>query len=67
MILFQIPGLIMEPLIFTMICYWLAGLKTTSYAFFMTALITILVMNIATACGEKFIYLNIYIEDGFWI
>lgn len=49
----QIPGLIVEPVLFTIICYWLAGLRATAYAFVMTAIITIFVMNIATACGEK--------------
>lgn len=47
----QIPGLIVEPLIFTIICYWLAGLRATFYAFTITAIVTILVMNVATACG----------------
>lgn len=49
----QIPGLIVEPLIFTIICYFLAGLRPTAYAFVMTAIITIIVMNVATACGME--------------
>ncbi|XP_031636507.1 protein scarlet [Contarinia nasturtii] len=46
-----IPGLIIEPLIFTVIVYIFAQLRPTAYAFLMTTIIIIFVMNIATACG----------------
>lgn len=48
----QIPGLIVEPFIFTIILYFLAELRPTVYAFVMTSIVTIIVMNIATACGK---------------
>lgn len=48
----QIPGLIFEPIIFTAICYFLAGLKPTIYAFGMTSLLSIIIMNISMACGK---------------
>lgn len=43
--------MIIEPLAFVIICYWLAGLRPTLYAFIITAICVILVMNTATACG----------------
>lgn len=46
--------MILEPLIFVMIGYLLAGLRPTLYAFLMTTFIGILVMNVATACGSFF-------------
>lgn len=49
---FQKPGLIVEPFIFTIILYFLAELRPTLYAFLMTSLVTVFVMNIATACGK---------------
>jgi len=48
----QLPGLIIEPVLFVLVAYWLTGLRSTAYAFFMTAFITILTMNVATACGK---------------
>lgn len=50
--MFQIPGLVVEPVIFTAIMYWLAGLQETLYAFCMTAGVVILCINVASACGE---------------
>lgn len=50
----QLPGLIVEPLLFAIILYWLAGLRATFYAFLMTTCIAIGVMNVATACGKFF-------------
>lgn len=47
----QLPGLIVEPLVFVMIAYWLAQLRPTLFAFFITALASTLVMNVSTACG----------------
>ncbi|XP_033159018.1 protein scarlet [Drosophila mauritiana] len=46
-----LPGMIIEPLIFVIICYWLTGLRSTFYAFGVTAMCVVLVMNVATACG----------------
>lgn len=48
----QIPGLILEPIVFTAIFYFLAGLKPTFYAFAMTAAISVIVINISMACGN---------------
>ncbi|XP_043650264.1 protein scarlet [Drosophila teissieri] len=50
-ILALLPGMIIEPLIFVVICYWLTGLRSTFYAFGVTAMCVVLVMNVATACG----------------
>lgn len=47
----QLPGMIIEPLLFVVICYWLTGLRATFYAFSITAICVVLVMNVATACG----------------
>lgn len=44
----------MEPLLFCVVCYWLAGLRTTAYAFGMTTLVSVLVINVAAACGTFF-------------
>lgn len=49
---FQLPGLFVEPLLFAIILYWIAGLRATFYAFLMTTCIAIAVMNVATACGR---------------
>nr|CAD7462941.1 unnamed protein product [Timema tahoe] len=45
------PGLIVEPLVFVILTYWLAGLRYTLQAFLFTAFITIMTMNVSTACG----------------
>ncbi|XP_016924435.3 protein scarlet [Drosophila suzukii] len=50
-ILALLPGMIIEPFIFVIICYWLTGLRSTFYAFGVTAMSVVLVMNVATACG----------------
>uniref|UniRef100_A0A336L180 CSON003410 protein n=1 Tax=Culicoides sonorensis TaxID=179676 RepID=A0A336L180_CULSO len=47
----MLPGLVFEPFIFVVIAYWLAQLRNTIFAFSMTALASILVMNVSTACG----------------
>ncbi|XP_060528288.1 ABC transporter G family member 5-like [Cylas formicarius] len=49
-----LPGFIVEPLLFVVIAYWISGLRTNSYAFFMTILITMLTTNVASACGIMF-------------
>ncbi|KAG8281222.1 hypothetical protein J6590_063422 [Homalodisca vitripennis] len=46
-----IPGLVVEPVIFTGILYWLVGLQDTVYAFLMTSFIVTLCINVSTACG----------------
>ncbi|KAL7733743.1 hypothetical protein ACLKA6_011473 [Drosophila palustris] len=50
-ILAMLPGMIIEPLLFVVICYWITGLRATFYAFGVTAICVVLVMNVATACG----------------
>nr|BBC77941.1 ABC transporter Scarlet [Thermobia domestica] len=50
----MLPGLILEPFLFVVIAYWLVGLKEAAQAFFLTAVIVILTMNISTACGYFF-------------
>ncbi|XP_061392252.1 protein scarlet-like, partial [Musca vetustissima] len=47
----MLPGMILEPLLFVVICYFVAGLRPTFFAFLITAISVILVMNVATACG----------------
>lgn len=51
---FQLPGLILEPVIFIMIAYWIAELRPTVFAFSMTAISSVLIMNVSTACGSFF-------------
>ncbi|KMQ88739.1 protein scarlet [Lasius niger] len=46
-----IPGLLMEPVLFAAIMYWLAGLRPTMDAFGSTILVVIFTMNVSTACG----------------
>uniref|UniRef100_A0A034W8J1 Protein scarlet n=1 Tax=Bactrocera dorsalis TaxID=27457 RepID=A0A034W8J1_BACDO len=50
-ILAMLPGMIIEPLLFVIICYWITGLRATFFAFSITAISIVLVMNVATACG----------------
>lgn len=46
-----IPGLLVEPMLFTVIMYWLAGLRPAMDALGLTILVVILTMNVSTACG----------------
>lgn len=46
-----IPGLIIEPILFAAVVYWLAGLRNTIEAFGLTLLVLIFTMNVSTACG----------------
>ncbi|EZA53359.1 Protein scarlet [Ooceraea biroi] len=46
-----IPGLLVEPVLFTVIMYWLAGLRPTMDALGLTILVIIFTMNVSTACG----------------
>ncbi|VVC39932.1 AAA+ ATPase domain,P-loop containing nucleoside triphosphate hydrolase,ABC transporter-like,ABC-2 type [Cinara cedri] len=49
-----IPTLIIEPTVYTTIIYCMAGLKNDLYAYFLTVIITILVMAVSTSCGIMF-------------
>ncbi|XP_076032222.1 protein scarlet-like isoform X2 [Oratosquilla oratoria] len=49
-----IPGFIVDPLVFCVICYWMVGLQRHVYHFFMTVLIVIFTANTASACGSMF-------------
>ncbi|XP_055378910.1 protein scarlet [Condylostylus longicornis] len=53
-VLAMLPGLIIEPFLFVIICYWIIGLKPTFFAFGITTICVILVMNVSTACGIMF-------------
>ncbi|CAG0920997.1 unnamed protein product, partial [Notodromas monacha] len=46
-----IPGFVVEPLLFTTIAYFMAGMRSGFYSFFMTALNIIIVANISCAAG----------------
>ncbi|XP_053998042.1 protein scarlet isoform X1 [Hylaeus anthracinus] len=46
-----VPGLIVEPLLFATIIYWLAGLRNSAEAFGLTLLVLLLTINVSTACG----------------
>ncbi|XP_012134592.1 protein scarlet [Megachile rotundata] len=46
-----IPGLIVEPLLFATIIYWLAGLRETVEAFGLSLLVLLFTINVSTACG----------------
>ncbi|KAK4320584.1 hypothetical protein Pmani_008588 [Petrolisthes manimaculis] len=50
----MIPGFIVDPVVFCLICYWLVGLQRHAYHFFMTVLVTIFTANTASACGSMF-------------
>ncbi|XP_034944954.1 protein scarlet-like [Chelonus insularis] len=53
-----VPGLILEPVLFTMVIYWLTGLRSTIEAFGLTLLVTIFTMNVSTACAFESISLG---------
>nr|QHN70710.1 scarlet [Limenitis arthemis astyanax] len=48
------PGLVIDPTLFTLVVYWIAGLRGTLYAFGLTVFVAILVLNVAIACGTFF-------------
>ncbi|XP_063236425.1 protein scarlet isoform X2 [Bacillus rossius redtenbacheri] len=50
----MVPGLLLEPLLFAALIYYLAGLKATTQAFLTTTFITVLTINVSTACGYFF-------------
>lgn len=58
----KFPGLVVEPILFTLVVYWIAGLRATLYAFGFTALLSILVLNVAIACGKKIIIYSIKVQ-----
>lgn len=43
----------MEPILFTVIMYWLAGLRLAMDALGLTILVVIFTMNVSTACGKS--------------
>ncbi|XP_075969242.1 ATP-binding cassette transporter scarlet isoform X2 [Anticarsia gemmatalis] len=49
-----LPGLLVEPTLFTLVVYWIAGLRASVYAFSFTVFLAILVLNVAIACGSFF-------------
>ncbi|CAL4067072.1 unnamed protein product, partial [Meganyctiphanes norvegica] len=49
-----VPGFIVDPFIFCVICYWMVGLQRHAYHFFMTLIIIIFTANTASACGSMF-------------
>ncbi|KAL3270058.1 hypothetical protein HHI36_009116 [Cryptolaemus montrouzieri] len=53
-ILATIPGLLIEPIVYVSIAYWLAGLQPNFYAFFYTILASFLTMSVSCACGIFF-------------
>ncbi|XP_025155342.1 protein scarlet isoform X2 [Harpegnathos saltator] len=46
-----IPGLLVEPVLFTVIIYWLTGLRPAIDALGFTLLVVVFTMNVSTACG----------------
>ncbi|CAB3234626.1 unnamed protein product [Arctia plantaginis] len=49
-----LPGLLIEPTLFTLVVYFLAGLRGSVYAFCFTVFLATLVLNVAIACGSFF-------------
>ena len=49
-----LPGIIIEPILFTTIIYWLADLSSNLKDFSLTLFILFLTMSISTACGTFF-------------
>ncbi|CAG9783549.1 unnamed protein product [Diatraea saccharalis] len=56
------PGLIIEPTLFTLIVYWIAGLRSSLYAFGFTVFIAIMVLNVAIACGTLILLLRVWLN-----
>ncbi|KPJ07918.1 Protein scarlet [Papilio machaon] len=48
------PGLVIEPTLFTLVVYYIAGLRATAFAFSFTVFLSIIVLNVAIACGSFF-------------
>lgn len=53
-VLGMLPGLLAEPFAFVCIFYYLVGFQFTMYGFLVTTLVTVLVINVACACGYFF-------------
>lgn len=53
-VLGMLPGLLVEPIAFVCIFYFLVGFQSTLSGFLTTCLVTVLVINVATACGYFF-------------
>ncbi|KAK1124576.1 hypothetical protein K0M31_005953 [Melipona bicolor] len=53
-----IPGLIIEPILFATIVYWLAGLRDNAETFGLTLLVLLLTINVSTACGKTICLYN---------
>ncbi|XP_018318843.1 protein scarlet isoform X2 [Agrilus planipennis] len=53
-LLAMLPGLIMDPILFVSVAYTIAGLRQDLHSFSLTLLVTIITMNVATACGLMF-------------
>lgn len=49
-----LPGLLVEPTLFTLVMYWIVGLRNTVYALGFTIFLSIMVLNVAIACGSFF-------------
>ena len=54
----------MESILFTIIMYWLAGLRPTMDALSLTILVVIFTINVSTACGKCFC-LNSIMDNKF--
>ncbi|XP_030380289.1 protein scarlet [Scaptodrosophila lebanonensis] len=50
-VLAMLPGMLIDPLLFVSVCYWICGLRPDLYAFGITAIFVVLTLNVATACG----------------
>ncbi|KAB0802093.1 hypothetical protein PPYR_04279 [Photinus pyralis] len=50
----MVPGLMLETFIFSLIAYWLVGLRATSDSFWLTTFVILLTLNVSLACGIFF-------------
>ncbi|XP_050697982.1 protein scarlet-like [Eriocheir sinensis] len=48
----QIPGFVVDPVVFCLICYWVVGLQRHFYHFSITVLVTVANAVTASACGS---------------
>lgn len=48
----QIPGFILDPVVFCSICYFIVGLRKDAYHFCMTVVTVVFTANVASACGR---------------
>lgn len=54
MLLFQLPGLIIEPFLFVTIVYWIVEMNPTTFSYLMSVLTAVLTLNVSIACGIFF-------------